>query len=441
MSSTLVTAQSFPGLVLLGIAVLASLHLFYRDRAEGEDPLHLIMSVIGRVMIVTGFVEGCLVFLNFMAIPFFFFAGFVLLYTIFRYLLRRRMALLAVMAAAARRWMPLAPAVEAFSHECRGPLGRRCRRLTALLNAGVPLGEAIREAGRQGAVEVWSEWLFFPRLMMRVAGPLVPRRAAALVEVGVRTGNISGALVEAVRQPISQSTMTRVGGAIWYIGTIVVFGTMVLTFMAVKIVPAFIKIFDDFDAELPPLTVALIQSCDWFADYGWPLVLVGFAGLACFLLLWSVDLISWLPPPLNMLSRRRESIFVLRSLAVAAQADRPLLPALAALAEHGPSLAMRQHSRRAMERMEQGMPWQECLAEQGLLRRGELALLNSAERVGNLSWALGEVAEGIERRFALRMHRWLEVLVPLCVLAAGAMVLFIVVGLFVPLISLIEKLT
>src|SRR5487761_1310946 len=318
MSGSLVSVQSFPGLVLLGIAVLASLNLFYRDRAEGEDPLHLIMTVIGRVMIVTGFVEACLLFLNFMALPFGIIFTGVLIYVAFRYLLRRRMALLAVMAAAARRWMPLAPAVEAFSHECRGPLGRRCRRLAELLDGGVALGDALR-----------------------LAGPLSPARATALIEAGVRSGNLSGALQEAVRPTALQPVVVKVWGAMWYIGTFLLVGMAVMTFMMIKIVPAFLKIFDDFEAELPGPTVAVIQSCDWFVSYGWQPLVLALLGIGCFVSLHQLNVIAWLPPPLNALARRRETVVVLRALAVAAETDRPLEPALSALAEHYPSLAMR----------------------------------------------------------------------------------------------------
>ncbi len=49
------------------------------------------------------------------------------------------------------------------------------------------------------------------------------------------------------------------------------------------------------------------------------------------------------------------------------------------------------------------------------------------------------MADGIERRLALRLHRWLEVVVPILVLVVGALVMFTVVGLFIPLIRLIES--
>jgi type II secretory pathway component PulF len=417
MRSMFVSGISSPGLVLLGIAVLASLHLFYRDRPEGEDPLHLMMTVMGRVMIVTGLWEASFIFLNIMLIPFSIVILGILAYVLFRYWLRRRLAFLSVLAAAARRWMPLAPAAEAFAEESRGIFGGRCRVVAQALAASMPLGEALR-----------------------LQGPLIPRRALAVVEVGVRTHNLSGALAEAARQPATQPVMARVWAAIWYLAMLVFVGTSVLTFMAIKIVPAFVKIFDDFDSELPAMTINLIYACDWFVSYGWPPLLFGLFGIACFALLWTFDVIAWLPPPLSTLSRRRETAVVLRALAVATEADRPVELAMSALAEHYPSLPICGRLRRALAKMAVGQPWAEALADQGLLRRGELALVSSAQRVGNLTWALRDVADGIERRFALRLQRWLEVLLPILVLSAGAVVMYIIVALFVPLISLITKL-
>lgn len=417
MTGSVHSAQSFPGLVLLGIAVLSSLHLFYRDRPPGEDLLHLMMTVIGRVMIVTAFVEASFLFLSFLAIPFGIVVFCILLYVAFRYWLRRRVSLLAIMAAASRRWMPLAPAARALGHEWRGTFGKRCRRVADAIEAGMPLGEALR-----------------------LHGPAIPRRELALVEVGVCTGNISGALAEAARSPAAQLTMGRVWAAVWYLGGIALTGIIILTFFSVKIIPAFIKIFDDFDAELPPSTRLLIQSCDWFAGYGWPPLALGVFSVAIFAALWTSGVVTWLPPPLRGLSQRRDAVTVLRALALATEVNRPLEPALTALAEHHPSEPMRACLRQIREQMAQGQSWAEGLLRHGLLRRAELAVLTSAERAGNLTWALRDLAEAIERRFALRLQRWMEILVPAAILAAGAIVMFIVVSLFVPLISLITKL-
>lgn len=417
MTGSVASAQSFPGLVLLGIAVLSSLHLFYRDRPQGEDLLHLAMTVIGRVMIVTAFLEASFLFLSFLAIPFGIVVFCILVYVAFRYWLRRRVTLLAIMAAASRRWMPLAPAAQALGDEWGGTFGSRCRRVAQALESGVPLGDALRSSG-----------------------PFVPRRALAIVEVGIRTGNVSGALAEAARSPAAQPMLARVWAALWYLGAILIIGTIIMTFVAIKIVPAFVKIFSDFDADLPPATTLLIYLCNWFVEYGWPPLALGLFGVAAFALLWTFGVVTWLPPPLSTLARRRDTVVVLRALAVATEVNRPVDLALSALAEHYPSEMMCRRLRTVLAQIALGQRWAEGLAEQGLLRRIELALIASAERVGNLTWALRDVADTIERRFALRLQRWLEILVPMLVLAAGAVVMFIMVALFLPLVSLITKL-
>ncbi|HEX7380347.1 MAG TPA: type II secretion system F family protein [Pirellulales bacterium] len=451
MTGAVISAQSFPGLVLLGIAVLSSLHLFYRDRPPGEDLLHLAMTVIGRVMIVTAFVEASFLFFSFLAIPFGVVVFGILIYVSVRYALRRRVALLGVLAAASRRWQPLAPAAVAFSAEWGWPFRQRCRHLAELLDAGMPLGEALRAAGKQPRALVLVLalvlLLVFPPVGLILAflyyingGRLASRRALATVEVGLRTGNLSGALTEAARSPVAQPMFARVSGAIWYLGATVLAGLIVVPFVAIKIVPAYVKIFADFDAELPLATHLLIQFCDWFATYGWPPLVLGLFGASVYAVLWLFGAVIWLPPPLNGLSRRRDTITVLRALALASEVNRPLELALAALAEHHPSAALCGRLRLVLAGMAEGKPWAEGLARYGFLRGAELALLTSAERVGNLTWALRDVAEAIERRFVLRLQRFLEIMSPALVLIAGLAVMFVVVSLFLPLIRLITSL-
>jgi protein transport protein HofC len=88
----------------------------------------------------------------------------------------------------------------------------------------------------------------------------------------------------------------------------------------------------------------------------------------------------------------------------------------------------------------QGKDWCVSLYEQGLLRPADAAVLESARRVGNLSWALRETAENGERRLAYRLQTWVQALFPLFVLLIGALVFVVAVGYFSPLVILIERL-
>ena len=132
-----ISAQSFPGLVLLGIAVLLSLRLFYYGRTEEpEDALHLSLSVVGRVMIAIGLLESCLFFLSALSIILVAAAVVVFADEYLKYRASRQAALAGVLATVVEKAMPLSPAIEAFSHEWRGEFGMKTRRLARLMAEG-----------------------------------------------------------------------------------------------------------------------------------------------------------------------------------------------------------------------------------------------------------------------------------------------------------------
>ena len=68
-------------------------------------------------------------------------------------------------------------------------------------------------------------------------------------------------------------------------------------------------------------------------------------------------------------------------------------------------------------------------------------MLGAASRVGNLGWALGELADSSRRRLTYRLHALVQVLFPLAIGLVGLTVMFFVVGLFMPLVALIQNLT
>ncbi len=60
-----------------------------------------------------------------------------------------------------------------------------------------------------------------------------------------------------------ESLKRKVKGAMVYPVVVVLVAVGILTFIMIKIVPAFSKIFDDFEADLPAMTVMLIGISDY----------------------------------------------------------------------------------------------------------------------------------------------------------------------------------
>ena len=90
--------------------------------------------------------------------------------------------------------------------------------------------------------------------------------------------------------------------------------------------------------------------------------------------------------------------------------------------------------------MNEGREWWRCLRWQGLIRTSEAAVLESAQRAGNLPWALRELAESGERQTIYRLQAWSQALFPLIVISLGGLVFLLAVAYFSPLIALIQEL-
>jgi general secretion pathway protein F len=95
----------------------------------------------------------------------------------------------------------------------------------------------------------------------------------------------------------------------------------------------------------------------------------------------------------------------------------------------------------AAKRIDQGADWTDCLRQAGLIRPAEAAVFRSAERAGNLAWALEEMSDSSVRRSVYQLRAIVNVVFPAAIIAMGGSVLLVMVGLLTPLFSLIQGLT
>jgi type II secretory pathway component PulF len=328
-------------------------------------------------------------------------------------------ALLSVLAIAAERGMPLAPGVEAFAELCSGGFRLRARGLSYLLASGVPLPEALAN----------------------VPGVL-PRRSVVLACVGWSEGKLGPALRDAIAAETTRRTYRAAFlPKLAYLCGLLVFMQLVGGFVMFFITPKFEAIFRDFGVSLPPATLLVIQASHFLAS-NWllpPLILLELIVLF-YLPFAYFGLIRWRPPGADWFLRRRDTAAVLRSLAVTVDAGKPLTDGLGLLAEFYPVPRVRRGLVRARVLAENGVPWIDALARRGLIRRGDAAVLEAAQRAGNLAWALRTLADAHERRLGYRLQALSQLLLPAVVILAGGVVGLFAVGYFLPLIHLIRTL-
>ncbi|MBI5760768.1 MAG: type II secretion system F family protein [Planctomycetales bacterium] len=332
--------------------------------------------------------------------------------------------LLWMLAIATDKSIPLPDEVDAFAATIWGPRRGRCVLLADMLRNGTPL----------------------PNCLEAIPG-LIPKSVVPAIHLGAAAGQISRALRDAaVRQTndLQESSLFRtISYTSFYVWGLLTAISGIVGFLMMWIVPKFKAIFDGFEMELPAITVELIGRSDMATKYFF-LTLPGLS-LPFFMLIivglghvfgWDaldLPLLSWFP--------RLETPLVLRGLSRVVSAGLPLPDGLRVLSEHHHRLGIRAKVDRLRYFVERGANCWERLQFEGFLRRGEVALLQSAQRIGNLPWVLNELADVIERRQQRRTIYAAQLIQPVFVVLMGIVVGYICVAFFMPVIKVIHGLS
>jgi len=333
----------------------------------------------------------------------------------------QQVALLRVLAIASEKQLSLIDVLETFTKDVRGRWRYQILRLVDLLRSGVSLADAIEKIPT-----------------------VIPPHAYFLVKAGAESGTLPSALAlaaETCADRRNDRDFLRPGTWV-YISTIVTIMLIVQGFICYWIIPKMKKIYFDFDMELPALTEELIQVADRFVNYFYL-----FPAFVLFLILLRAFLIR-----LGFLERKEygrsfSGIYprgrapdVLRFLHVVTESGRPLLGAFETLTHITTNRFMSQRFQAILEDIRRGNDCWTSLHDYSLLAPSEVRLLQSAQRAGNLSWALKAVAKSIERRIDYRMAMVREYLEPAMILGIGCVVGAFVIGLFLPLVTLMNSL-
>jgi type IV pilus assembly protein PilC len=368
-----------------------------------------------------------------------------MLYTYLHYRQGRQEEMLQVLITASESAAPLAPAIRAYVAD--RPQGVMREFWVALILFFV----------FPGYYWIWHRRHSFDRKVLAVAKKLengVPLSIALHTVPGVATretilaasvGESTGRLAQSL-----QGTARRRLTIIWlevvprflYPLTILFFLVNIATFWMMFIGPKITRIFSDFRQTLPVPTRAIVDVGDFVAANGWAVVLTISVCAALFALVLRSPAARWHLPLLGRLYRMHFQSRFLRMLAIALGTGRSAPEALALLAGSGFYEGMLGRlladTRRAVEN---GEPLAESLSRRRLVPAAAVPLMHAAQRAGNLPWALGEMADTLSDRTIRLMRRLSIVGGPLLLIVIGGLVGYLVVGMFIPIVDLITKLT
>ncbi len=304
-------------------------------------------------------------------------------------------------------------------------LGKAIRTVADELDRGTPLGEAFDQF--QGV---------FPPLYGK------------LVTAGIRSNNLSGMLLNLGQH---LDLIARLRSMLWRVlayPIIVIFAmAVVLAFLGIAVIPQFDVLFRGFHVQLPRFTEVVLGVAKWL-----PVAAIIVAVIVVTLpLIWSVlrligaDRVAvdrvLVPQPLigavirwNLIARWCDAV----RLGVDAHMDLPGAIAMACEAIGSP--AIERDSRRLIETLQAGRRMDEVHGVELLPTTLIVAISHSSEQ-HDLAGMLGNLSEMYQEHAEMRLEALPSVLTPLFIMFIAIVIGFVILGLFLPFLTLIRSLT
>jgi general secretion pathway protein F len=328
------------------------------------------------------------------------------------------------------------------------------RQLATLIGAGLPIDEALAalceqaDSGRQRGMTVALRARVMEGASLAQAMAEFPESFPEIFRATVGAGEQSGRL-DTVLERLADYAEARdalkqkILAALAYPVLLTIVAIAVVAGLLTWVVPQIVGVFENLHQTLPLATRALMALSEFLRAWGWiVLVLIVLAIVAARIALrqeriryrWHAFLLR--VPLIGRLARASNTARATRTLALLSESAVPLLDALGIAAAVVPNLPMREAMRRAAFKVREGSAFSRALGESGLFPPVALRLIASGERSGELPRMLGEAATQQQRE----LDRWLgaltAVLGPAVILLVGAMVLFIVLAILLPIFDL-----
>jgi len=330
---------------------------------------------------------------------------------------RRRAAIvLAHIEDGVRLRIPLSPAILAAANSESGGASRRLFDLHDRLERGQDLGTAVY-----------------------YAVPELPRTTANAITAAEKIGCLPQMLRRLVRRAMPRQRIVPQIDRFYKnyaVFVSILLLTVLLSIIAIVVMPKFISIFRDFHATLPWTTQLLLAFCNsWLpVIIGILLSLIAYVSLSRGAMRDYV--ISYIPV-IGSATRDQAMADLCEFLVDALEAGRPLDEALAQAEGAQPNAVLRRQIRKMSERLTRGGGLAESARASGMpsLLSG---MLNTVRGDDDLVQVLSFLA----RHFEYRFSRWRELMyaagIPIFVGVVGAFVVLVELSVFQPIIALID---
>ncbi len=333
------------------------------------------------------------------------------------------------------------------------------RQLATLVDAGLPILRSMRILEQQqkpGALKMAIRLVAEDvegGATLSEAMSRHPKAFNRLYVNMVRAGELGGVL-DVILQRLAdfmekaQNLKSKVIGAMIYPAAVITFAMLIVVGIMLVVIPKFEAIFSDMDQDLPPVTALLLDASRWIKDdNGWAVVLVTpFAIIGILRLIrmsstgrFFLDSISLQIPIFGQITGKTAVARFTRTLGTLLAAGVPILEALTITRDTAGNEAFSRALSKVHDGIREGESFAEPLRQAKIVEPMVVNMIDVGEETGELDNMLARVADTYEGEVETLVSSMVSLLEPVMVITLGGIVGFIVVALFMPMVSMIQN--
>jgi len=242
----------------------------------------------------------------------------------------------------------------------------------------------------------------------------------------------------------------KIVGAMIYPVVVVMFAGGIVAGIMVFVIPKFKEIFLDFGIKLPTLTMILLNSSTWFvsgAPPGWAIVLFSpVVAMVVFKLIRSskggkyvTDFLALRIPIFGKLVAKTSIARFTRTLGTLINAGVPILEAINITRETSGNEVYARAMQKVHDSIREGESFAAPLRATKVVDSLVVNMIDVGEETGELDKMLLKIADNYDEEVDVVIESLVSLLEPVMVICLGGLVGFIVLALFLPLVSLISS--
>ena len=332
------------------------------------------------------------------------------------------------------------------------------RQLSTLIDAGLPILRSLRILEQQQKPGPM-------RLACRVVANDVeggatlseamarhPKCFDRLFVNMVRAGELGGVL-DVILQRLadfmekSQTLKRKVKGAMIYPIAVITFALLIVLGLMIFVVPAFETIFSDMGEKLPGVTRMLLSLSKWIKDqFGWLVILSMPAGIWLVIKLlkmseggrYFVDKAKLSMPIMGRIVSKTSVARFSRTLGTLLTAGVPILEALQITRETSGNEVYAKALISVHDGIREGDSFAEPLRQAKIVEPMVVNMIDVGEETGELDKMLNKIADTYDEEVEVLVSGMVSLLEPVMVIVLGGIVGFIVIAMFMPMVTMLN---